>query len=172
VDWRFEAISRRHDRRSFDCGDQDLNVYLSRYARQNHEGGGARTFVAVDAGEERRVLGYYSISPASVRSDRVPPEFAQGRGGYPLPVYLVARLAVDLSVQGQGLGRRLLFDAGARAITVAREVGGSALLIDAKNQRAAAWYMRFGASPLLDEPLSLLLPLTVVAVALERSGGP
>ena len=68
LDWREEAIRRHHDRRNFDCGAPALNEYLDRYARQNHESGGAKTFVAVSPTAPARVLGYYSISPGSMSS--------------------------------------------------------------------------------------------------------
>ena len=84
-------------------------------------------------------------------------------------VFRLARLAVDQSSQGQGLGGDLLLAAGERALAVAAEVGGVALAIDAKNEGAARWYERFGAQLLLDNPLKLILPLAVVADALNSS---
>jgi GNAT superfamily N-acetyltransferase len=88
-----------------------------------------------------------------------------------VPVFRLGRLAVDLRAQGQGLGGQLLLSAGRRCLFAAKEVGGVALLIDAKNERVARWYASFGAVPLLDEPLSLLLPLSTIEAALEAAGG-
>jgi GNAT superfamily N-acetyltransferase len=82
-------------------------------------------------------------------------------------VFRLGRLAVSLSVQGRGLGGDLLFAAGERALAVAQEVGGVALAIDAKNERAAAWYERFGALRLLDDPLKLVLPLETIRATLR-----
>ena len=106
--WREEAITRRHNRKSFDCGSLELNEYLERYARQNHESGGAKTFVAVLPSEPTRVLGYYSISPGSIEFARVPAELTKKLGRYEVPVFRLGRLAVDRSVQGQGLWRRAI----------------------------------------------------------------
>jgi GNAT superfamily N-acetyltransferase len=170
VDWREEPIGRRHGRKSFDCGADDLNEYLARYARQNHESGGAKTFVAVSPAEPARVLGFYSISPGSIEFSRVPANLTSKLGRYEVPVFRLGRLAVDRSVQGQGLGGDLLLAAGERALTVAAEVGGVALAIDAKDENAARWYERFGAQPLLDDPLKLILPLSVVADAIVTAG--
>jgi len=88
---------------------------------------------------------------------------------YEVPIFRLARLAVDRSVQGHGLGGDLLLAAGARALAVAAEVGGLALAIDAKDEGAARWYTRFGALPLLDDPLKLVLPLSVIAEAISAS---
>jgi GNAT superfamily N-acetyltransferase len=161
--WREEPIARRHDRKSFDCGSQELNEYFDRYARQNHESGGAKTFVAVAPTELTRVLGYYSISPGAIEFARIPAELTKKLGRYEVPVFRLGRLAVSRSAQGRGLGGDLLLAAGSRALVVAGEVGGVALAIDAKDARAAIWYERFGAMRLLDDQLKLILPLSVIA---------
>lgn len=165
-DWRQEPIGRHHDRKGFDCGAPDLNEYLNRYARQNHKSGGAKTFVAVSAAEPARILGYYSISPGAIEFARVPANLTKKLGRYEVPVFRLGRLAIDLSVQGKGLGGDLLLAAGERALAVAAEVGGVALAIDAKDEKAVRWYERFGAVALLDDPLKLILPLVVIADAI------
>ena len=168
VGWREEALTRQHDRAAFDCGVPALNEYLQLYARQNHESGGAKTFVAVSPGRPTTILGYYTISPGSIAFTKTPATVARKLGRYEVPVFRLGRLAVSLAVQGHGLGGELLVAAGERAIAVAREVGGVALAIDAKDERAAAWYQRFGALPLLDDPLKLVLPLATIAAASKR----
>ena len=168
MDWREEPIGRHHDRKRFDCGAADLNEYLARYARQNHESGGAKTFVAVSPAEPARILGFYSISPGCIVFASVPANLTRKLGRYDVPVFRLGRLAVDLSVQGQGLGGDLLLAAGERALAVAAEVGGVALAIEAKDENAARWYERFGAQPLLDDPLKLILPLSVIADAITQ----
>lgn len=164
--WR--EVPHAHDRASFDCGVPALNTYLARFARQNHEIGGAKTFVAVPIDEPTRVLGYYSISPASIVYDRVPNSVTKGLARHEVPAFRLGRLAVDRTVHGHGLGGQLLIAAGARALAVAAQVGGVALTIDAKDDRAAAWYQAYGAVPLLDDPHTLVLPLAMVARALGR----
>jgi GNAT superfamily N-acetyltransferase len=169
VDWREEPIGRQHDRERFGCGSPDLDEYLRRYARQNHESGGAKTFVAVRADKPSRILGFYTISPGAVEFAAVPATLTRKLGRYDVPVFRLGRLAVDRSMHGQGLGGELLLAAGARALAVAAEVGGVALVIDAKDEKAARWYKRFGALPLLDDPLKLILPLNVVAAAITAA---
>lgn len=171
LDWREEPVGRHHDRTAFDCGDDTLNEYLRRYARQNHEAGGAKTFVAASSSEPARILGYYTIGPGAIAFARVPADLTRRLGRYDVPVFRLGRLAVDRAAQGRGLGGNLLLATGERALAVAAEVGGVALAIDAKSAEAARWYTRFGAVALLDEPLKLILPLSVVADALASSGG-
>jgi GNAT superfamily N-acetyltransferase len=169
LDWREEPIGRHHDRRRFDCGAPDLNDYLVHHARQNHASGGAKTFVAASLAEPTRVLGFYSISPGAIEFARVPATLTKKLGRFEVPVFRLARLAVDLSVRRQGLGGDLLLLAGARALAVAEAVGGVALAIDAKDGPAAHCYERFGALPLLDDPLKLILPLCVIADAIHAA---
>lgn len=163
--WREAPLSRLHDRRLFDCGDDDLNVYLRRYARQNHDSGGAKCFVAAPESGPAHILGFYALSPASIEFASAPAELTKGLGRYEVPVYRLGRLAVDRAVQGRGLGGALLFRAAERCIRVAAQAGGVALLIDAKNEDAAAWYRSFGAFQLEDVKLSLVLPFAVIEKA-------
>jgi GNAT superfamily N-acetyltransferase len=167
--WHEEPISKKHDRDAFDCGDSALNAFLRRYARKSHEQGGAKTFVAIDDASGETVLGFYSVAPASIAYGRTPDIIKRGLARHEVPVFRLARLAVDLKVQGQGLGGQLLLAAGRRCLLVAGEVGGVALLIDAKNARAAHWYASYGAVPLRDAPLSLLLPFKTIHAALSAA---
>jgi len=167
VTWREEALSRRHDRAGFDCGVPALNEYLQRYARQNHESGGAKTFVTLAPEPPNTILGYYTIAPGAIDFGKVPDAAKKGLGRYEVPVFRLGRLAVSLARQGQGLGGELLIAAGERALAVAEAVGGVALAIDAKDDRAAQWYERFGALRLLDDPLKLILPLATIAAVLK-----
>jgi GNAT superfamily N-acetyltransferase len=114
-------------------------------------------------------LGFYSLSPASVEYARTPETLRRGLARHEVPVFRLGRLAVHRSMQGQGLGGQLLMAAGRRCLRVAAEVGGVALLIDAKNAEVASWYAGFGAVPLVDEPLALVLPLRTIAAALAAA---
>lgn len=167
--WHEEPIATQHERKGFDCGQPELNDYLNTYARQSHERGAAKTFLAIDDADGKTVLGYYSLSPASVEYARTPAIVQRGLGRYDLGAYRLGRLAVRADLQGQGLGGQLLLAAGRRCLRVAQEVGGTVMLIDAKNAQVAAWYADFGALPLLDAPLTLLLPLDLVAAAIKAT---
>ncbi|MGA3071668.1 MAG: GNAT family N-acetyltransferase [Terracidiphilus sp.] len=167
--WHEEPIGRQHDREAFDCGEAALNEFLRRYARKSHELGGAKTFVAIDDGDHKTILGFYSLSPASVVYARTPEVVKRGLARHDVPAFRLARLAVDRRMQGQGLGGQLLLAAGRRCLLASEEVGGVALLIDAKNERAARWYAGYGAVPMLDAPFSLMLPLKTIETALRTS---
>jgi GNAT superfamily N-acetyltransferase len=165
AEWEQEAIGRHHDRGSFDCGVAALNDYLRRYARQNHLIGGAKTFVAVRRTAPAVIMGYYSISPGGIDFTKVPSGVLRNLGRYDVPVFRLARLAVAVGEQGHGVGSALLFAAAGRAMAVAAEVGGVALAIDAKDERAVRWYQGFGATQLVDDPLKLILPFEMIAEA-------
>ena len=168
--WHEEPISKKHDREAFDWGDEALNEFLRRYARKSHERGGAKTFLAIEDAGSKAILGFYSLSPASVEYTRTPEVIRQGLARYDVPGFRLARLAVDRRWQGRGIGGQLLLAAGRRCLLAAAEVGGVVLVIDAKNERVAAWYASCGAVPLLDAPLTLLLPLATVEAALRKAG--
>jgi len=169
--WEEAPIRKQHDRAGFNCGDADLNLYLQKFARQNHESGGAKCFIAAPAATPARILGFYTLSPASLEYSRTPALAKKGLGRYDVPVFRLGRLAVDNAAQGRGLGGALLLRAAARCIRVAQDVGGVALLIDAKGDRAANWYESYGALRLEDAPRSLILPLAVAADALKQKAG-
>jgi GNAT superfamily N-acetyltransferase len=171
AEWSEVPLDRMHDRAAFDCGDDQLNEYLRRYARQNHESGGAKCFVASRIDAPVRIIGFYTLSPASIEYARVPAMAKKGLARYDVPMFRLGRLAVDQSFQGHGLGGKLLIRAAMRCSRAAQDVGGVAILIDAKNARAAEWYESYGALPLLDAPLSLVLPLATVAKATDHAGG-
>jgi GNAT superfamily N-acetyltransferase len=163
--WHEEAIARKHDRESFDCGDAELNDFLRRYARQGHEQGGAKTFLAI-RDDDGGVIGFYSLAPATLSYARTPGIVRKGLAQHEVPGFRLARLATDRRVQGQGLGGILLMAAGRRCLRAAVEVGGVMLVIDAKNDRAARWYQSYGAIPLVDTPGCLVLPLATIRQAL------
>jgi GNAT superfamily N-acetyltransferase len=172
VDLREERIARTHDRTNFDCGEPALNDYLARHARQNDKGSVSRTYVMIGTANPAKVLGYYTLSPISVDAARVPERARPGSGRYDVAGFLLGRLAVDLSLQGQGLGGQLMFAAARRCVRAAEDVGGTALMIDAKNERACDWYRAYGAVTLIDSPLSLVLPLSEVANWLAKNSKP
>jgi GNAT superfamily N-acetyltransferase len=140
---------------------------LRRHARKSHDLGGAKTFVAIDDADSKTILGFYSLSPASVEYARTPGIVKRGLARYDVPGFRLARLGVDRKLQGQGLGRQLLLAAGRRCLLAAAEVGGVALLIDAKNEGVAGWHARYGAVPLEDARLALMLPLATIDAALK-----
>ena len=167
VEWAEAPIARSHDRKAFDCGNEALNRFLREHARQSHRVGGAKTFVAAPVDDAARILRFYSLSPTSLVYAQTPAIARKGLARHDVPMFRLARLAVDLSVQGRGLGGGLLIAAGKRCMAVAQEVGGVGLYIDAKDEAAANWYRGYGAVPLLDNPLGLVLSFVTLKESLE-----
>jgi GNAT superfamily N-acetyltransferase len=167
--WHEEAIAKAHDRKAFDCGHAEMNDFLRRYARQSHELGGAKTFLAVEDRNPARILGFYSVAPAALASERAPETLRRGLARHDVPGFRLARLATHVAVQGQGLGGQLLAAAARRCIRAAAEVGGVVLIIDAKDERAAKWYAGYGAVPLQDNPNTLVMALATFATELKAA---
>ena len=149
-------LGKDHEAASFDCGVEPLNLYLRKFALQNHQNRASRTYVAT-RGET--IVGYYTLSNGSVSLDQVPKRVAQGMGSYPVPVTLLARLAVDITEKGAGLGRGLMKDALLRAFQASELVGSRAILTHAKDVSARTFYERFNfeRSPLNEFHLYLLM---------------
>ena len=168
--WHEEAIAKTHDRKACDCGNAEMNDFLRRYARQSHDLGGAKTFLAVDDSNPAKILGFYSLAPAALAYERVPETLRRGVASHEVPGFRLARLATHVSLQGQGLGGQLLAAAARRCIRAASEVGGVVLIIDAKSARAAKWYAGYGAVSLEDASNTLVMALSTFAAGLETAG--
>lgn len=147
-----------HDVSAFDCGEEALNRWLRHSAGQSQRRDAARTFVVVS--DERRVIGYYTTVAGEIRHERASPAVRRGTSKhFPIPVALVARLAVDSGFHGRGFGALLLRDALTRVLAAAEEVAIRAVVVHAISDNAAAFYIRFGFEPLADEPRTLMVTL-------------
>jgi GNAT superfamily N-acetyltransferase len=167
--WHEEPISRKHDRKAFDCGDAAMNDFLRRYARQSHDLGGAKTILAIDDADNKTIFGFYSLAPGALAYAETPEMMRRGLAQHDVPGFRLARLATHVRLQGQGLGGQLLAAAARRCLRAAAEVGGVVLIIDAKNDRAARWYASYGALPLNDKPLTLVMSLATFAADLKAA---
>jgi len=145
-----------HDRSQFDCGTLPLNVYLKRYALQNQKKGIVRNYVVCRG---VRVVGYYSLAYGSVAQTDAPPALTKGIGKYPVPVMILARLAVDLREKGQGLGNALLKNAVLRTLQAADIAGLKAIFVQAKESDAMQFYEKHGFISSPHDPLHLFFPL-------------
>ncbi len=168
MDCAILPIADQHDRSQFDCGESSLNDFLKQYARQNEEKGVSRTFVLVREGEQR-VLGYHTLAAGQFDRDNLPQKAAKKLPKYPVPVVVLGRLAVDRSVQGEGLGRVLLEDAMRRALNVSEQIGCYAVLVRALHAKAAEFYAKLGFVPFADDPLQLYLPIDTIRTASESN---
>lgn len=158
--FEFHTLDKSFDRAPFDCGSPELNDFLKAKARQNQTANFNRTFVAIQSGDKaKRVLGFYSLSMGEVDLSSLPEEKQKKLPKHPVPVARMGRLAVDNSIKGQGLGKLLLVDAMKRVQSASTDVGVYALLVDAKDDPAKAFYKKYGFIELTDEPMTLFLPL-------------
>src|SRR5713226_1167018 len=138
---RIEKLRRDHHVDLFDCGQEALNRFLVRYAFQNQRAEASQTYVAM-VGDE--VVGFYTLVVAQVEYDDAPQRLGKGLAKHPIPLMLLARLAVATSWQGKGLGSGLLKDAMLRTLQAADIAGIRAMAVHAKDDDARAFYERFG----------------------------
>jgi GNAT superfamily N-acetyltransferase len=142
---RIEKLQRKHAVDEFDCGREALNRFLARYALQNAQDGASQTYIAL-TGET--VVGYYTLVVGQVEYAAAPERLTKGLARHPVPIMLLARLAVATSWQGKGIGAGLLKDAIERTLRAADIAGIRAFAVHAKDDYARAFYEHFGFSPL------------------------
>ncbi len=150
---------KRHDRSAFACGEPALDAFLQRHAHQNMRKGISQTWVLVPQDEPITIAGYYSLAPAEVVLANLQPADARPLPPYPIPCFRMGRLARALRWRGEGIGALLIGLAIERALQARQSVGGYALIVDAKGEKAKTFYLRYGFRPYLDTPNSLYLPL-------------
>ena len=154
--FRFEALGA-HDREGFRCGEEALDRYLQAQASQDVRRRVSNCFVAVEVATNE-IAAYYTLSAASIPLTDLPPNETKRLPRYPtLPAVRIGRLAVDVRFQGRGLGSALLIDAAQRALR--GDAAAFAILVDAKNDGAVAFYERYGFRALTGQPRTLFLPL-------------
>ena len=140
--------------KTFDCGQRALNQFLQRYALVNQQSNSAQTYVSCRGGA---VVGFYSLAVGSVELSNAAARVRKGMPQRPVPVMILARLAVDLQHQGAGLGKALLKDALLRTAQAADIAGIRALLVHAKDEPAKQWYLNWEFEPSPSDPFHLFL---------------
>ena len=150
-----QKLDASHEVDAFDCGKEPLDRFLQRHALVNQKAGSAQTYVVCRG--EQRVAGYYSLTVGAVEHADAPGRVGKGLARHPIPVMLLARLAIDRAEQGKGLGKALLKDALPRTAQAAEIAGIRALLVHAKDDEARAWYEQFDFEPSPTDPYHLFL---------------
>lgn len=160
-------LSRLHDRQGFDCGSEQLNLFLKETARQHAERGISRTFVMIEENEPapKRILGFFSLNICQLTSEALAPEQAR-RLPRTVPGVKLGRLAVAKEFQGQGIGKELLVAAMRKFVDVFNTVGGTGMFVDAKDLDAKCYYEQFGFVSLPSNALEMFLPLKTIQAAL------
>jgi len=163
----FEPLRKRHDRASFSSGEPELDDWFRRRASQDEKRNVARVFVAVDRHDEDAVVGLYSLSAFTLALDGLPSELSRKLPRYDvIPACLIGRLARAESVRGQGVGELLLADAITRILSVGRSLAVFAIVVDAQNERAKAFYRTFGFIPFPATARRLFLLTSTAAAAM------
>ena len=150
---RIEKLRPEHPVRAFDCGQPDLNTWLLRFALQAQAAHSAVTYLGL---EGERIVGFFSLAAAAVAQAEAPERLAKGQAKQPIPVVLLARLAVHTEWQGRGVGRGLLREAILRTLEAAGIIGARALVVHAKDDPARAFYLRYGFQPSPTDPYHLV----------------
>jgi GNAT superfamily N-acetyltransferase len=163
-----EPLTADHSLDGFDCGRGSLDAWLVRHARQAAATGSARTYVIVDASQDR-VVGYHAVTAAGLERDAATPRVIKGMPRYPVPVVLLARLAVDRPVADRGLGAWLLRDAMMRTLSAAETIGVRAMLIHAIDDQARRFYLRHGLEPSPSDPMHLMILLKDITASLRAA---
>jgi GNAT superfamily N-acetyltransferase len=148
-----------HDRGGFDCGTPELNTYLQRFADQHRRRGITSVFVLTDTGAPARILGYYTLSAAEVDAANLGEVDRKRLPRYPVPCFRMGRLAIAAELRGQGMGRLLMGCVVDRCLKAREQVAAYALIVDAKDAQAKAFYEHYGFTALASRTLSLYLPL-------------
>ena len=161
-DYRVEPLGQHHNRKAFSSGVEPLDHYLREQAGQDARRRVAAPFVLRE-GESDAVLGYYTLSALSIDVGAWPEDVARKLPRYPVvPATLLGRLAVDRSLRGRGMGEYLLMDALRRALIASRQVAAVAVIVDAKDDNAVAFYRRYGFIPFADQANRLFLPMGTI----------
>lgn len=164
---RIEQLSGSHAITGFSCGVQDLDDYLHKYAAQNHARHISTVYIAVDRSIAPDaisipVLGYYTLSNLSISRDELPAKVAKRLPAYPIPAILLGRLAVEKTLQGQRLGKFLLFDSFEKVVQSSTQVAAFALVVDAMFVHLVPWYKQFGFQECTKTPRRLFISVNTL----------
>lgn len=166
-----QPLGAEHRVNGFESGEASLGLWLLKHARAAAGAGSARTYVVLDSEQGHRVVGYHALTLASIEHDDATDRARKGMPRNPIPAMMLARLAVDRTVQGRGLGAFLLRDAMIRALSVAEQAGVRLLLVHALNDDARGFYEHFGFEPSPADPMSLQLLVKDIRLALDENRG-
>jgi len=157
-----EPLTKEHNRAEFDCGDQSLNLFLQKTARQHMDKGLSKTFVLIDKANSTTIIAYMSLVVCEVFADDIP---HQWKNKYPrkVPAAKLAKLAVSVDQQRKGYGETLLIDAMQKALNVSNSMDIAGLFVDAKHQYAQAYYHQFGFIGLPDQLDNMFISLATIS---------
>ena len=164
---KIEVLSKNHNRTAFDCNDDELNYFLQKIARQHITKGLSKTFVLVDINTPTEIIAYMTLVVCEIFADKIPHSW---KNKYPerIPAAKLARLAVSANQQRKGYGELLIVDAMQKTLNVSNSIGVTGLFVDARHERAKAYYDQFGFISLPEQFDNIFLPLSTLAKSLAR----
>ena len=158
-------VTKALSKAPFDCGYPELNRFFRHYALKNDRLSIGKTFVATT--ETDQVAGYLTVSMAEIAAESLPDELKATLPRYPVPAFRIGKLAVDLRFQGSGVGKWLLTQAFKKAVEVSGQIGMFAVLVDAIDEKAKTFYLKYGFIPFAGHPLTLFLPIATIKAAMQ-----
>ncbi len=166
MDIEIIPISKKINRKDFDCGIEDLNRYLRQFAIPNDKKNIGKTFVAVEKHDLNKPIGYYTVSIAQILINELPDSAKKGLPRYPIPAMRIGKLATDFKFQGKNIGAKLLKDALLRAVNISSQVALHFIVVDALNEKAKSFYLKYGFTAFEENPLTLVISLETIKKAI------
>lgn len=167
MDIEIIPISKKIYRKDFDCGIDELNTYLRQFAVPNDKKNIGKTFVAVEKSNTDKPIGYYTVSMAQILINELPEAIKKGLPRYPIPAMRIGKLAIGLETQGKKIGALLLKDALLRAVNISSQVALHFVVVDALNEKAKSFYLKYGFTAFEENPLTLVISLETIKVAIS-----
>jgi GNAT superfamily N-acetyltransferase len=167
MDIEIVPISKKINRKDFDCGIEEFYTYLRQFAIPNDKKNIGKTFVAVENQNLNKPVGYYTVSMAQILFNELPEAIKKGLPRYPIPAMRIGKLAIDSESQGNKIGALLLKDALLRAVNISSQVALHFVVVDALNEKAKSFYLKYGFSAFEENPLTLVISLETIKVAIS-----
>jgi GNAT superfamily N-acetyltransferase len=167
MDIEIIPISKKINRKDFDCGIEELNTYLWQFAVPNDKKNIGKTFVAVEKTNPGKPVGYYTVSMAQIMFNELPETIKKGLPRYPIPAMRIGKLAIDLETQGKNIGALLLKDALLRAVNISSQVALHFVVVDALNEKAKSFYLKYGFTAFEENPLTMVMSLETIKAAIS-----
>lgn len=166
MDIEIVQISKKIKAKNFNCNIEELNRYLRQFAIPNDKKNIGKTFVAVKKTEHTIPIGYYTVSMAQILFNDLPDSIKKGLPRYPIPAMRIGKLAIDSNFQGNHIGAKLLKDALLRAVRISSQVALHFIIVDAIDEKAKSFYLKYGFTALDENPLTLVISLETVKMAM------
>ena len=159
---QIQLLNKKHDRKNFSCGEPNLDQYLQLFASQDIKRNISRIFVAIQKDKPEQIIGFFSLSANSLDANELPETIKKKLPGYPVPIALLGRLAVDRYFQHKGVGKILLSEALQKVYYASQAMAVYAVVVEALDNNAKNFYQKFGFITFPNKPITLFLPMQTI----------